>query len=97
MQIRNANPKIKNRRRIAIKFLPSTFGSGEVSTTADGKTVYFVSDKRKGFGGTDIYVAHKKKTGKWRMNEMWNICPECFIASHKFKCRPKAFGLYGHP
>ena len=58
-------PKLKRRRRLAIKFLPSTFGSGEVSTTANGKTVYFVSDKRKSLGGTDIYVAHKKKTGRW--------------------------------
>ena len=59
-------PKLKKRRRLAIRFLPSTFGSGEVSTTADGKTVYFVSDKRKSLGGTDIYVAHKKiwKVGK---------------------------------
>ena len=36
-----------------------------VSISSDGNTIYFVSDKRKGEGGTDIYVAHKNKAGKW--------------------------------
>ena len=58
-------PKLIKRRKIPILFLPSTFGSGEVSVTDDGKTIYFVSDKRKGYGGTDIYMSHQKKSGRW--------------------------------
>ena len=40
-------------------------GSGEVSTSSDGKTIYFVSDKKKGIGANDIYVAHQNKSGVW--------------------------------
>ena len=58
-------PKLKKRRLIKIKRLSNTFGSGDISMTSDGETVYFASDKRKGFGGTDIYVSHKDKNGKW--------------------------------
>ena len=36
-----------------------------MSASSDGKTIYFVSDKNKGFGQTDIYVAHKNKSGSW--------------------------------
>ena len=58
-------PKLKRRRHLKIRYLPNTFGSGEVSATADGQTIYFTSDKKRGFGGTDIYLAHKKNSGKW--------------------------------
>ena len=57
--------KLTHRRKVNIKAVPSTFGSGDVSISSDGNTIYFVSDKRKGEGGTDIYVAHKNKAGKW--------------------------------
>ena len=64
-QHHSKKPKLKKRRILAIKYLPKTFGSGDVSVTSDGETVYFSSDKRNGFGGTDLYVSHKKITGKW--------------------------------
>ena len=57
--------KIYKRRRIPVRFLSGSVGSGEVSASSDGKTIYFVSDKRKGMGQTDIYVAHQKKSGAW--------------------------------
>ncbi len=57
--------KIYKRRRIPVRFLSGSVGSGEVSASSDGKTIYFVSDKRKGMGQTDIYVAHQKKSGVW--------------------------------
>ena len=56
-------PILIKRRKIPVLFLPSTFGSGEVSVTDDGKTIYFVSDKRRGYGGTDIYMSHQKNLG----------------------------------
>lgn len=57
--------KIYQRRRVPVKFLSSSVGSGDICASSDGKTIYFVSDKRKGMGQTDIYVAHQKKTGGW--------------------------------
>ena len=58
-------PKLIKRRKIPVLFLPNTFGAGEVTVTDDGRTIYFVSDKRRGYGGTDIYVSHQKKSGRW--------------------------------
>ena len=57
--------KLYLRRRIPVSFLSSSAGSGEVCMSSDGKTIYFVSDKKNGYGQTDIYVSHQKKSGKW--------------------------------
>jgi len=35
------------------------------SISADGKTLYFVSDRPGGFGGYDIYVTYRGEDGKW--------------------------------
>ncbi len=35
------------------------------SITVDGNTIYFTSDRSGGYGGLDIYVAHKLPNGKW--------------------------------
>ncbi len=35
------------------------------SISVDGNTLYFTSDRSGGFGGLDIYVAHKLPTGEW--------------------------------
>lgn len=35
------------------------------SISADGKTLYFVSDRPGGFGGYDIYVTYRSDDGKW--------------------------------
>ena len=63
--INNKRKKLTHRKKVNIKGLPNTFGSGEVSISSDGNTIYFVSDKRRGEGGTDIYVTHKNKSGNW--------------------------------
>jgi len=36
-----------------------------VSLSYDGKTLYFVSDRKGGMGGKDIYVSHLDPKGKW--------------------------------
>jgi len=49
--------------------LPATInGSGDVIAAAidnEGNTIYFASDRKGGFGGTDIYVCNKLPNGKW--------------------------------
>ncbi|MGB3179840.1 MAG: OmpA family protein [Cyclobacteriaceae bacterium] len=35
------------------------------SITADGKTIYFASNRPDGFGGMDIYTSTKKDNGEW--------------------------------
>ena len=64
-KLSSSKKKISKRRRIPVRFLSSSVGSGEVSASSDGKTIYFVSDKKKGIGANDIYVAHQNKSGVW--------------------------------
>jgi len=35
------------------------------SLSADGRTLFFVSDRQGGFGGLDIYVSYKNEGGTW--------------------------------
>jgi outer membrane protein OmpA-like peptidoglycan-associated protein/tetratricopeptide (TPR) repeat protein len=42
--------------------------------SADGKTIYFASDRPGGFGGLDIYRAEMKSDGSW--NEPVNLGPQ---------------------
>lgn len=44
---------------------------GDPFITADGGTLYFVSNKPGGKGGTDIYVCHQTDSGEW--NEPQNL------------------------
>lgn len=44
--------------------LPTTWES-QPSISADGKTLYFVSDRSGGFGGYDIYRSVKTENGEW--------------------------------
>lgn len=41
------------------------YSVGHGSLTADGNTLYFVSDMPGGAGGTDIYKVHRKDNGNW--------------------------------
>ncbi len=43
------------------------------SLSADGNTLYFTSDRKGGYGGLDIYVAHRKANGEW--GEAKNLGP----------------------
>ncbi|MBU0765716.1 MAG: OmpA family protein [Bacteroidetes bacterium] len=40
----------------------------------DGNTLYFISDKKKGYGGRDIYISTKNGNGQW--TEAENIGPQ---------------------
>lgn len=44
--------------------LPTTWES-QPSISADGKTLYFVSDRTDGYGGYDIYRSIKTEKGEW--------------------------------
>jgi outer membrane protein OmpA-like peptidoglycan-associated protein len=35
------------------------------SLSADGRTLYFISDRRSGYGRRDIWVSHMDESGKW--------------------------------
>ncbi|MBN1250984.1 MAG: PD40 domain-containing protein [Bacteroidales bacterium] len=43
------------------------------SLSADGNKLYFTSDRKGGYGGLDIYVAHKLISGEW--SEAKNLGP----------------------
>ncbi|MCW3077891.1 MAG: hypothetical protein JWO32_2500 [Bacteroidetes bacterium] len=49
--------------------LPATInGSGDViaaSINTEGTVIYFASNRKGGFGGTDLYVCNKLPNGKW--------------------------------
>jgi OmpA-OmpF porin, OOP family len=43
----------------------SFFWESQPSLSADGRVLYFVSERRVGVGGKDIYVSHKNEKGEW--------------------------------
>lgn len=43
----------------------TSYWESQPSISADGKTLYFTSNRPKGYGKADIYVSHKEKNGKW--------------------------------
>lgn len=46
----------------------------QASISCDGATLYFASNRPKGFGGTDIWVCHKLSDGRW--SEPVNLGPK---------------------
>ncbi len=46
------------------KYNSPEYSNGHPSLSSDGNSLYFVSDKPYGFGGTDVYVSHKVN-GEW--------------------------------
>lgn len=44
----------------------STAWDSQPSLSADGRTLYFVSNRRGGFGKRDIYITHKNDDGEWQ-------------------------------
>ncbi|WP_448519008.1 OmpA family protein [Rhodoflexus sp.] len=44
------------------------------SLSADGRTLYFVSDRPGGIGGHDIWVTHRHENGSW--GEAFNLGPQ---------------------
>lgn len=53
----------------ALEELPSTInGTGDViaaTVNTEGTAIYFASNRKGGFGGTDLYVCNKLPNGKW--------------------------------
>lgn len=47
----------------------SNYLESTASITPDGKTLYFASDRKNGFGGFDIYKSTKKDDGTWNTPE----------------------------
>lgn len=46
-----------------LPFNSDEYSAGHPTTSADGTTLYFISDKPGGFGGTDIYFSRKEENG----------------------------------
>ncbi len=72
--IDNTTHKLKKERLVKIKRNSKTYGIGEPAISSDGNTMYFISDKPKGEGGTDLYVVTKNEKGKW--GKAKNLGPE---------------------
>lgn len=49
----------------ALQGVNSTYSEKSASLSADGKSLYFASDRPGGLGGMDIYVATKDNRGQW--------------------------------
>lgn len=47
----------------------SGYWESQPSLSADGRTLYFVSDRKGGVGGKDIYVSYKNTAGEWSKAE----------------------------
>jgi outer membrane protein OmpA-like peptidoglycan-associated protein len=50
---------------IKLTELNTQYWENSATITADGKTVYFTSDRPGGYGGVDIYVSQLQDNGKW--------------------------------
>ncbi|MRT93190.1 OmpA family protein [Ancylomarina sp. 16SWW S1-10-2] len=48
---------------VLLKFNMEGYSTGHPSLSKDEKELYFISDRPGGYGGTDIYVSHKKGSG----------------------------------
>lgn len=46
-----------------LSFNMEGYSTGHPALSADGKKLYFISDRPNGFGGTDLYVSTKTKSG----------------------------------
>ncbi len=55
------------------KEINTRFNETHASLSPDGNTLYFTSDRRKGFGGTDIYMITRDDEGEW--DEAINLGP----------------------
>lgn len=54
-----------NKPKLISKGAQTSFYEGAATITADGNTIYFVSEKKGGQGQTDIYVMHSDDGKKW--------------------------------
>jgi outer membrane protein OmpA-like peptidoglycan-associated protein len=54
----------------AFKYNDKDYSTGHGSLSADGNTLYFVSDMPGGHGGTDIYRCYRTEKGDWSEPEL---------------------------
>jgi len=47
----------------------SAYWEAQPSVSPDGRTVYFVSNRPDGYGGSDIWLSHKDLFGRWQKPE----------------------------
>ena len=73
--------KLIKKKRTKIKRLSLRFGSGDPSITSDGNIMYFVSDKSKGYGGTDIYFVYTNNGQV--MSAPINLVPRIYSSGHE--------------
>ncbi|RLD68194.1 MAG: hypothetical protein DRI84_00270 [Bacteroidetes bacterium] len=50
---------------VVFPFNDKEYSTGHGSLSADGKVLYFVSDRPDGYGGTDIYKTYRLSDGSW--------------------------------
>lgn len=72
--LNSSEKTIDDSKRTVVKKLSSEVGSGHPCLTADGKTMYFSSDKPGGYGGADLYKTTLNDKGKWTEPE--NLGPK---------------------
>ncbi|MDR2409129.1 MAG: OmpA family protein [Bacteroidales bacterium] len=64
------NEKEKTKRKWAkgkpIKAVNTSYHETSAALNTNGDTLYFSSDRKKGFGGHDIYMSVRNKRGKWK-------------------------------
>ncbi len=59
------NKTLVDVEKVKIKKLHNEDGSGHPALSADGKTMYFSSDRPGGYGGSDLYFTTKQTDGTW--------------------------------
>jgi outer membrane protein OmpA-like peptidoglycan-associated protein len=57
------------------------YWEAQPSVTADGRTIYFVSNRPGGYGGADIWVSHLDQFGEW--SEPRNLGPNINTAKNE--------------
>ena len=61
-----ASKGLINVKKVAIKKLSNDVGAGHPALSKDGKTLYFSSNLKDGFGGSDLYSSVLGEDGKWQ-------------------------------
>lgn len=65
--------KLENIRSMG-KTINSEWWEGQPSISDDGQLLFFVSDRKKGAGGLDIYMSSKSVTGEWSAPVLLSFC-----------------------
>lgn len=58
-------PSVQKAKIVSLPFNDDNYSNAHPAITADGKTLYFSSDRTGGQGGTDLYVTVRDQNGVW--------------------------------